>query len=136
MKEKLIKNLMEKLWERYEYASILASDVRGKRYSVSKRGVACAMSGLLSGCGYVIKVHNGHAFAEYSFGELTENNIEEIITEVDRVYEMEELLNREGIELVPYDVPEEIPVKSFSEMRCMVTPTNVMTVSLLISCVK
>lgn len=115
MKEKLIKNLMEKLWERYEYASILASDVRGKRYSVSKRGVACAMSGLLSGCGYVIKVHNGHAFAEYSFGELTENNIEEIITEVDRVYEMEELLNREGIELVPYDVPEEIPVKSFSE---------------------
>lgn len=115
MKEELIKKLMEKLWSRYEYASILASDVRGKRYSVSRRGVVCAMSELLSESGYVIKVHNGHAFAEYSFGELTNDNIEEIVTEVDRVYEMEELLGNAGIELVNYAVPEEEAIKSFKE---------------------
>lgn len=69
MEIKLIKELMDKLWQKYEYVSVLASDSVGKGYGVSGRGINAAENSMLCECGYVIKAYDGRSYCEYSFNE-------------------------------------------------------------------
>ena len=115
MNKELIRKLMGKLWERYEYASILMNDVTGKKYSVSARGVSCEMAGMLCECGYVIKAYDGESFCEYSFSELTENNIEQITDSVERVFVAKKAMKAAGVEVNSYNKPTDDKLISFTE---------------------
>ncbi len=115
MEKKLIRQLMDRLWGRYEYASILMNDVSGKRYSVSGRGVVCNMSQLLCQCGYVIKAYDGQSFCEYSFNELRQDNIEEISEAVERVFEARKAMVNAGFTVNTYPEPEEEKFTGFTE---------------------
>ena len=53
----LMKELLEKLLDDYEYVSILSQEARGKVYRVSKSGISIADSVLLAGKGTVIKIY-------------------------------------------------------------------------------
>lgn len=74
--------LRDRLLQEFSYASLLAQDSIGKQYSVSKTSTAIRTDALLSGRGFVAKVYDGKSYAEYSFNELSEENMESIIAEI------------------------------------------------------
>jgi TldD protein len=79
----LLKSLLDELRKEYSYASILATDSKGKIYSVSKRGTVISEDDLLSGRGFVIKVYDGKSYGEYSFNEISEGTIQTIVNKIN-----------------------------------------------------
>lgn len=77
----LIKRLVNLLNESYKYVSVLGTDTRGKNFSVSKTGINVNDS-MLSERGFVVRVHNGLNYSEYSFNEIHEDNIEAILDSI------------------------------------------------------
>lgn len=77
-KKPLLKKLLSKLNDSYEYVSILACDTVGKRYGVSKSGIVVEEQSLFTDKGYVVKIYDGESYGEYSFNSITEDNITEI----------------------------------------------------------
>jgi TldD protein len=75
----LLKELLNSLLEEFSYASILATDSKGKNYAVSKNGTVIKEDSLLSGRGFVAKVYDGNSYGEYSFNEISEGSIEDIL---------------------------------------------------------
>lgn len=63
----LLKNIMEKLWNRYPYASLLWEKKKGRRYSVSAQGMNVKEDSLLCSGGCVIRAYDGKNYTEYSF---------------------------------------------------------------------
>ena len=80
----LLKTLIERLNELYPYASILAQDSLAQRLGVSKTGVNVSEIGTLTKRGFVIRVHDGRAFSEYAFNEISQNNLDDVISAVRR----------------------------------------------------
>ena len=64
------KALAAALGERFEYVSILGSDVKSTAVSVNRRSSSIG-EGNLSECGFVIKMHDGRAFYEYSLDDIS-----------------------------------------------------------------
>ncbi len=61
--------LVSELRKTFEYVSILGSDVRSVAISADRRSTNIG-EGALSECGFVIKLHNGRAFFEYSTDDI------------------------------------------------------------------
>lgn len=78
----LLKILLNNLLTHYDYASILASDSRAMAYSVSKRGTGISEVDFLSGRGFVAKVYDGKSYGEYSFNDITEENIPKLLDNI------------------------------------------------------
>ena len=81
-KKPLVKLLVNKLNEHYPFVSVLATDVKGKSYSVDRRSIAIRPSSITE-CGFVCKVYSKGVYSEYSFNELEEKNIDNIIKEIE-----------------------------------------------------
>ena len=64
------RELVTALGERFAYVSILGSDIRSSAISVNKRSSNIG-EGNLSECGFVIKMHDGKAFYEYSLDDIS-----------------------------------------------------------------
>ena len=69
-KRKECKELINELSENFRYVSILGSDVRSVGISAD-RNTSNISEGNLSECGFVIKMHNGRAFFEYSLDDIS-----------------------------------------------------------------
>lgn len=69
-KKSLAKELIDQLYDIYDYASILGIDTVGKRYALKKTGIELNDS-FWAERGYVVRVYNGVHYFEYSFNELT-----------------------------------------------------------------
>ncbi len=114
MNTELIKKLMNRLWGKYSYASILYADSKGKRYSASAMGMSASESDMSCQKGYVIKAYNGKRYAEYSFNQLTEADIDLIVRAVDDIF-----ISTDGLlsdfEFNNYEAMEDEAVKSFTE---------------------
>jgi len=63
------KALVKELSSAFGYVSILGSDVRSSRIAADRRSSVIG-EGSLSECGFVIKMHNGKAFYEYSLDDV------------------------------------------------------------------
>jgi TldD protein len=63
------RQLISALSRHFRYVSILGSDVKSTAVSVNKRSSSIG-EGNLSECGFVIKMHDGKAFYEYSLDNL------------------------------------------------------------------
>lgn len=76
-KKTLLKKMIAELAQDFEYVSILATDVKGKRYEqdFSTSSISDLM---VFERGYVARVYNGTSYSEYSFDELDEQNYESI----------------------------------------------------------
>lgn len=81
-KRPLLKRLLQELLRIYPYASILAADSKGKRYSISKQGTNIAEDDIYTEQGYVLKVYDGESYGEYAFSRLEEGDIGEIVGKV------------------------------------------------------
>ena len=77
----LIRKLITLLSADYEYVSVLGTDTKGKTYTVSKTGIDIN-DYLLVERGFVVRIHNGVNYSEYSFNELSEEKLPEIIGEI------------------------------------------------------
>ncbi|WP_459129756.1 TldD/PmbA family protein [Guggenheimella bovis] len=67
-KKPLLKELIARLNEEYDYASVLATDVTGKRYSVSTTSRMVGPTGDVER-GFVVRVFKDGIVSEYSFNE-------------------------------------------------------------------
>ncbi|MGL5676224.1 MAG: TldD/PmbA family protein [Cellulosilyticaceae bacterium] len=80
----IAKKLLEALMEKYAYASVLATDSKGKTYSVSRVGMNIVPSEMTSERGFVVKVYDGKGYGEYAFTQLTEEVIPSIVETIEK----------------------------------------------------
>lgn len=76
-RKKVLKQLIEILSRDYSYVSILGTDVYGKEYRVQGKGISISDS-MWTERGFVVRVHNGINYSEYSFNEICEENIDDV----------------------------------------------------------
>jgi len=76
-KKSLLKKLIADLSSEFDYVSVLATDVKGKRYEkdFSTSGISDIM---IFERGYVARVYNGLCYSEYSFDVFGEENYNEV----------------------------------------------------------
>ena len=79
----LLRSLIQKLSEKYGYASVLAADTRSKQYHVANTGVFAGEDELFTRRGFVLKVYDGRSYGEYSFTHIDEAAIPTIAAEVE-----------------------------------------------------
>ena len=77
----LVKRLVDILGRTYDYVSCLATDVQGTNIRVNK-AVTNVNPSNITESGYVVRVYNHTIYVEYSFHELNEHNIEELIQKI------------------------------------------------------
>lgn len=83
-KKPLAKQLLAKLNEKYQYASVLITDNYEKGYRASRSGVAISATNAFGGKGMIVKVYDGKGYAEYSTNEITAENLPEIEREIEQ----------------------------------------------------
>ncbi|MDD2258814.1 MAG: TldD/PmbA family protein [Bacilli bacterium] len=83
-KKPLLKELLDKLLEQYEYVSILATDVFGKLYTVNRSSTSVG-DGRSAECGFVIKVYDKGMYFEYATNKIDRKDIDKIIEEVGKL---------------------------------------------------
>lgn len=79
----LLKELLNGLLAKYEYASILACSSTAKTYRISKTGTTISSDGLLGDRGFVVRVFNNNSYAEHSFNEISAELIPSIISTIE-----------------------------------------------------
>lgn len=76
-----LRQLQSLLMKNFKYVSILGCDTKGKQYSVKKSGTSIIDS-MWNERGFVVRVHNGINYSEFSFNEISPENIETIASEI------------------------------------------------------
>ena len=71
----LCRELVRRLSDRYVYVSVLGKHVTGKRINVTTVSTSIADTREKQ-CGFVVKVNDGKHYSEYSFTDITEENID------------------------------------------------------------
>lgn len=79
----VLKKLLDKLLKEFKYASILATDCKGKGYIISKTDTSVSNNSF-SERGCVARVYNGKSYFEYAFNCIDDNNINEIFEEIKK----------------------------------------------------
>ncbi len=103
------KALVSALRKHFKYVSILGSDVNSVVINADRRSSSIG-EGNLSECGFVIKMHDGRAFFEYSLDDIC-GDIDKLADKIISSVSVTDTLSGDMVE-VP--VPEDIPmVKSF-----------------------
>jgi TldD protein len=109
-----LKLLLDELLKLFPYASILAVDVKGKRFTVNTRTVSIADS-RTSERGFVVRVNTRNNYCEYSFNNINEDNYNEILLHIVKQTRMIEIIgDKKEVDLT--DLPlinEEVINKSF-----------------------
>ena len=95
-----LRKLGSALEKEYEYYSILAADNHSRTYSVSAGGVSASADQLQTGRGIVVRVRDAKGFAEYSFDEFSEKEIDAVLRVIrEKITGMRDKLNLPGGEL-------------------------------------
>ncbi len=76
-----VRKLIDLLSEDYKYVSVLGTDTKGKVYRVSKTGTE-VYDAMLAERGFVVRLHNGVNYSEYSFNEIDEDKISDIVSDI------------------------------------------------------
>lgn len=113
-KKPVLKKLLNELLDRYEYASILATDSKSRLYNVSKTGTNIREDDTLTERGFCIRIFDKGKAAEYSFNEISEEGIPDVLKAVkERLIPLDGAVS-EGIEPYIFDNIEDEPA-NFNE---------------------
>ena len=82
LKKPILKKLLAKLLDKYEYASILANDSKSTNYRVSKTGTNISEDGTLSERGFCVKVYDKGRAAEYSFNSIEDDTVDKVFNDI------------------------------------------------------
>ena len=88
----VLKELLGALLERYSFASVLATDVEAKNYSVSRSGIRIAENNIFGKRGYTARVFCGSGYLEYSANTIAAEDIPQILAYFEK--SLEELAGR------------------------------------------
>jgi len=77
----LVRKLIDLLSADFKYVSVLGTDTLGKSYMVSKTGTEVE-DFMFAERGFVVRVHNGVNYSEYSFNEISEENLTNIVEDI------------------------------------------------------
>ena len=80
-KKKVLKALIEELMKDYSFASVLATDVSGKNYAIDKNSTYVLPSSI-NECGFVVRVFKDGLYSEYSFNEIDEKTISDVVSNI------------------------------------------------------
>jgi TldD protein len=83
-KKPILKHLLDVLLSKYSYASILGSDVTGTRYLLDRSSTTISPA-WLEECGFVAKIYHDGFYSEYSFNDIEESSIDQIVQEIDEL---------------------------------------------------
>ena len=110
-RHELCKELVGRLQSKYEYVSVLGKHITGKVVRVSTSTTSVGETGEAQ-CGFVCKVYNGRTYAEYSFTDITKENMDNLVSEIeDKLSLSDSLLDNHVKMTVMSDEPM---VKNFS----------------------
>lgn len=123
-KRPALKKLVDMLSKDFGYASILGTDTYGKTYSVHKTGVSINDS-RWGERGFVVRIHNGINYSEFSFNEIDEDNLEKIVGEINLKLGDVLLKLKNHVRVNPYEIirEEEITDSFIGEVK--VLPSDV-----------
>ena len=79
----LFRKLQQELSKKYGYASVLVCDGRQQNYRVSAAGTGISDADMFGRKGFVARVHDGKAYAEYAGNEISEESIEDIVRSIE-----------------------------------------------------
>ena len=82
IKKPVLQKLLNKLLDKYEYASILANDSKSTNYRVSKTGTNISEDDTLSERGFCVKVYDNGKAAEYSFSAIEDDTVDAVASEI------------------------------------------------------
>ena len=107
----IMKKIVSLLSENYKYVSILGTDTKGKLYNVQRTGIDLSDS-FWSERGFVIRIHNGVNYSEFSFNEINEDSLTSIVNEVHvKMSKTLESLKSASITMNSYELIEEDLIK-------------------------
>lgn len=120
-KKPLLKEMVSKLSKSFKYVSVLGTDTCGKTYSVYRTGASINDSEWTER-GFVVRVHNGYNYSEYSFNELSKENLDLLVKTIEnKVYEDIKNLKDTSVKMSTYPVieEEEITDSLFKEVEIL-----------------
>lgn len=88
----LLNKLLEELLKEYEYASILATDSKGKKYRIDKNSIEVADEEF-SERGFLVRIYSNDGYFEYAFDEISEDKITNLLSEIKEAVKIRENLN-------------------------------------------
>lgn len=97
---------LKQLLSEYEYASILAEDSVSKQYVASKVGVTITENPVLSNRGVVVKVYDGDSYSEYSFNQVTEDELEKA-----------KKVLRENLKQIKNQLPDYVTMSTYKKQK-------------------
>jgi len=83
-KKPVIQKLVALLGTKFAYASVFATDVSGTNVAVDRSTTSVTPSGLTE-CGFVIKVFDGVAYAEYSTNTIDDKHLDDVVAAIERL---------------------------------------------------
>jgi TldD protein len=126
-----MRQLVAELSRRYPYVSILGTDLCGKQYLVQKNATQVSDSRWVER-GFVVRVHNGRYFSEYSFNQMDADGLKnlaaEIVAGVNRHLEQ---ADSTGIVCAEYPLWQEEQLQQSFNAEAEVLPETVNTVEKL-----
>lgn len=90
-KHDLCKELVNRLQSRYAYVSILGKHITGNTIRVSSVNTSVGET-FEAQCGFVVKLYNGKTYAEYSFSDITQDNMDYLVSEIENKLSLSERL--------------------------------------------
>ncbi len=115
-----VRKLIELLSTQYQYVSVLGTDTRGKVYRVAKTGTE-VNDVMLAERGFVVRVHNGVNYSEYSFNEIDESKLDSIVSDIKN--KLHKVSDEISVNAYALTCEEEITKHFFSESE--IDPENI-----------
>ena len=108
-KKPLVKAFLNRLLEKYDYASVLLTDSDAKGYSVSRSGASISQMNMFGSKGMVVKVYDGKSYCEYSTNDITEDSLRKAEEDISgRLVKLTDHLP-EGVENAAYKMLADEP---------------------------
>lgn len=120
----LLKELVARLSRRFGYVSVLGTDTTGKNFSVQKTGISVTDS-IWTERGFVVRVHNGMNYAEYSFNELNEETLDALVEDITMKLQDPRSMLPSLVNIGRYPVIEEEPVEKSFRGKVKILPGEV-----------
>ena len=80
-KKPILKQLINRLNETYPFVSVLGTDVSGVIIEKDRSSTQVVPSGITES-GFVVKVYDGTLYSEYSFNQIQEENLDEMVSKI------------------------------------------------------
>lgn len=110
-KHDLCKELVKRLEDKFPYVSILGKQISGDSIRVSTF-VTSIGDTMEKQCGFVVKAYNGKCYVEYSFSDITKDNIAQIEKDIIEKSKLSEDIVENHVN--GHLIPDEPLVKTFS----------------------